>query len=146
MLMNRSARLYPPPDNHYHCARCHRQVWICSHCDRGNVYCGVRCSHSARSQSLRRAACKYQSTRGGGLCNAARQRRFRERQRQKVTHQGSQSVQLSASLLNRAGKSKNEAVPARFISTPVIYCRFCGCECEAFLRSGFLRHPIITRS
>ena len=37
--MQSSARLF-------NCARCRRQVVICSHCDRGNRYCGKRCAQS----------------------------------------------------------------------------------------------------
>ena len=40
----------------FNCARCHGQVVICSHCDRGNLYCGKRCSQAARRQSQREAA------------------------------------------------------------------------------------------
>jgi hypothetical protein len=46
--MQSSARLF-------NCARCQRQVVICSHCDRGNIYCAKRCSQSARPQSRREA-------------------------------------------------------------------------------------------
>ena len=44
--MQSSARLF-------NCARCRCQVVICSHCDRGNIYCGKRCSETARRQSQR---------------------------------------------------------------------------------------------
>ena len=44
--MQSSARLF-------NCARCRCQVVICSHCDRGNLYCGKRCSQAARRQSVR---------------------------------------------------------------------------------------------
>ncbi len=42
------------------CARCRRQVVICSHCDRGNRYCGPSCAHSARRHAQREAAQRYQ--------------------------------------------------------------------------------------
>ena len=45
--MQSSARLF-------NCARCRCQVVICSHCDRGNIYCGKRCSQTARRQSRRK--------------------------------------------------------------------------------------------
>jgi hypothetical protein len=73
----------------FNCARCQRQVVICSHCDRGNIYCGKRCSQSARRQSRREASRRYQRTRRGRFAHAARQRRYRQRRRAKVTHQGS---------------------------------------------------------
>ena len=42
------------PDG-FSCARCRRQVLICSRCDRGQHYCGARCSGLARRESLRGA-------------------------------------------------------------------------------------------
>ena len=46
--METSARLF-------HCARCGRQVRICSRCDRGNRYCGSDCARAARADSVRAA-------------------------------------------------------------------------------------------
>jgi TPP-dependent pyruvate/acetoin dehydrogenase alpha subunit len=83
--MNPSARLF-------HCARCHCQVILCRHCDRGNVYCANGCADYARTTSLRRAAIRYRATRRGRHSNADRQRRFRARQQEKVTHQGSPPI------------------------------------------------------
>ena len=83
--MQNSSRLY-------HCCRCHAQVIICSHCDRGQRYCTGGCSADARASSLKRASKKYLSTRAGRFNNAARQARFRERKKQKVTHHGSSPV------------------------------------------------------
>jgi len=75
--MQSSARLF-------NCARCRCQVVICSYCDRGNIYCGKRCSETARRQSRREASGRYQKTRRGRLSHAERQRRYRQRRRQKV--------------------------------------------------------------
>ena len=58
------------------CARCRRQVLICSRCDRGQRYCGARCSGPARRESLRAAGRRYQQTRRGRHCHAERQRRY----------------------------------------------------------------------
>jgi hypothetical protein len=58
--MHNSARLF-------NCARCRRQVAICSHCDRGNIYCDKRCSQAARRRSCRQAGKRYQKTRRGRL-------------------------------------------------------------------------------
>ena len=59
------------------CARCKRQVLICSRCDRGQQYCGARCSGLARGESLRAAGRRYQQSRCGRHCHAERQRRWR---------------------------------------------------------------------
>lgn len=138
MPMKPSARLF-------HCARCHRQVWICSHCDYGNRYCGSNCSQPARRESLGRARGKYQSSRKGRAANANRQARFRQRQREqnkKVTHQGSTVIALCDSLrrsLTLASKSRSEQAIAPTIG---IYCHVCGCDCDPFMRRHFLRPPI----
>lgn len=70
----------------FNCARCHRQVRICSHCDRGNRYCSPQCSYQARRDSLRRAGAGYQQTDQGKINHAARQQNYLIR---KMTHQGS---------------------------------------------------------
>ena len=85
------------------CARCRRQVLICSRCDRGQHYCGARCSGLARRESLRGAGRRYQHSRRGRHCHAERQRRYRRRCREgacthKVTHHGSAGAPCDAEL------------------------------------------------
>jgi hypothetical protein len=70
------------------CALCQRQLWVCGRCDHGQRYCAEPCAAEARRQSVRAAGQRYQKTFGGRLQHARRQSRWRERQRQKVTHQG----------------------------------------------------------
>ena len=106
--MCRSAR-------HYYCCHCQAQVIICSSCDPGHRYCTQGCAAIARSDSLQRAGKKYQLTRAGRFNNADRQQRYRERQKQKVTHRGSLPM-LSHDLLKnkRMGPEKvNNRVPVR---------------------------------
>ena len=90
--MTRSARLFL-------CARCRDQVVLCSHCDRGQVYCSRACSVASRHERRRHAAQLYQDSRGGRLKHAARAACWRARRRSlrqasaggdvnKVTHQG----------------------------------------------------------
>ena len=73
----------------YLCARCRRQVVICSPCDRGHRYCGAGCARTARAESLHAGGQRYQNTHRGRHRHAERQRRYRQRQSKKVTHQGS---------------------------------------------------------
>jgi hypothetical protein len=73
----------------YSCRRCARQVRICAGCDRGNRYCAQGCAQICRQQTQRRASRRYQQSYRGALKHAARQRAWRRRQPQKVTHQGS---------------------------------------------------------
>ena len=128
--MDPSARLY-------HCARCHHQVIICSHCDRGNIYCTHGCAKTVRRISVRAAGKRYQQTHRGRLMHAARQRRYRLNT-QKVTHHGSpeQSPRdlLPASLSAPQTASKPHRKP-----TETLRCHHCQRECGSLLRRGPLR-------
>jgi hypothetical protein len=128
------------PARLFHCARCHRQVVICSRCDRGQIYCGADCAQSARRESLRQAGRRYQGSRRGRHRHAERQRRYRRRG-QEVTHQGSPPLARDASL-----RADSEVTVA--ISTPLspaqapeagLRCGFCARLCGRFVRRGFLR-------
>jgi hypothetical protein len=70
------------------CRGCRVQVLICSHCDRGHVYCAEACAQKARRQSQRESGRRYQMSRRGRINHAARARRYRAR-KNNVTHQGS---------------------------------------------------------
>ena len=121
----------------FNCARCRAQVVICSHCDRGNLYCGKWCSQSARRESVRAAGKRFQRSRRGCFAHAERQRRYRQRRRQKVTHQGS-----PAGLPNETLAAESRTSPER-IEVPAavdgedIRCQLCGRPCSAFVRQGF---------
>ena len=133
--MQSSARLF-------NCARCRCQVLICSHCDRGNVYCGKRSSETARRQSQRGAARRYQKTRRGGFAHAERQRRYRQRRRQKVTHQGSPPVTADETLPAESRTSARRSEEPTAVPAEGIRCHLCGRVCSHFLRQSFLRrHP-----
>jgi len=125
--MERSARLF-------NCAHCHRQVIICSCCDRNNIYCCAECSRIARHQTLLYAGRRYQNSKIGRHKHADRQRRYRQRIN-KVTHHTSPALPNNdlLSLWTNEQKSKPEESV-----TGIIRCHFCG-KCSApFLRSGFL--------
>lgn len=129
--MDHSGRLF-------NCARCRTQVIICSDCDRNNIYCGKQCAKIARYQSLQAAGQRYQQSRHGQLKHADRQRRYRERQIEKVTHHSS-SVLPSNDLLS-PGQNRQVACSMQ----PIIHglcCHFCKRLGIEFLRTGFLRHP-----
>lgn len=120
----------------YFCSRCHIQVIICSHCDRGQRYCTGKCRHEARSESAQRASKKYQSTRECRFKNAARQQCFRNRRSQKVTHQGSPSIRHNDLL--RICLPKTKKTPKPSFSGSTIHCHYCGAVCDPFLRLDFL--------
>ena len=78
------------------CARCGRQVRICSDCDRGNFYCSEECAAIRRGASLREAGQRYQRTPKGARNHALRQGAYRVRLREEVTHQGSDEAPVAA--------------------------------------------------
>ena len=132
----------------YSCCRCHTQVIICSHCDRGQRYCAGDCRHKARLESTTRATKKYQQSRAGQFNNADRQHRFRQRQKQKVTHQGSARKPLHGLLKTRLTEIKKTQKPS--FSGSTCHCHYCGADCEPFLRLDFLNSsrckPLFRRS
>jgi hypothetical protein len=124
----------------FQCARCRRQVVICSHCDRGNRYCGKRCAQTARRQSQREAGRRYQRKRRGRFAHADRQRRYRQRHRAKVTHQGSRPLRLDDRLPVTSRMSECLGAPADAGADS--RCHLCGRCCSPFVRQGFLhRRP-----
>ena len=92
--------LMPEPSaRRFVCERCRAPVLVCSHCDRGQIYCAGGCAVTVRGERQRAAAHRYQCSRRGRFKHAARTRRWRERQAvlaslaattaaQSVTHQG----------------------------------------------------------
>lgn len=129
LSMCRSARLY-------HCCRCHAQVIICSTCDRGQRYCTQGCAALARLASQRSAGKKYQSSRVGRFHNAARQKRFRDRHKQKVTHQGSPRL-ASHDVLKRKRDGLERAENIDSVDGD-LHCHRCGAVCIPFLRRDFI--------
>jgi hypothetical protein len=138
--MQSSARLF-------NCARCRCQVLICSLCDRGNLYCGARCSRAARRQSARAATARYQRSRRGRFAHAERQRRYRRRRKHNVTHQGSPPRLSDETLAAESRASvRRTALPATDRADR-IRCHLCGRVCVSFVRHSFLgrcpaREPI----
>jgi hypothetical protein len=97
------------PARRFLCARCRAPALVCSHCDRGQIYCAWDCAAVVRQQSQRDASRRYQGSLRGRFKHAARTRRWRERQAvlamsqansgsQSVTHQGSPAPALDAVL------------------------------------------------
>jgi len=122
------------------CSLFHEQVIICTHCDRGNIYCGFSCSFTARKRSLREAGIRYQNSIKGRLNHASRQRRYMQRLRDfrnKMTHQGSrETIQdgLLCSVKNKATKADEKQINA------TITCYLCHATVSSLLRSRFLRY------
>jgi hypothetical protein len=123
----------------FKCARCFKQVIICSRCDRGQRYCSPDCSETARNHSQRAASHRYQQSREGRIKHALRMRLYRLR-KQIVTHQGSQPlVPYGLLQTNSADTRKSDAAPFQSVVTRRIQCHFCGCHCSEFVRLDFLQ-------
>lgn len=122
------------------CALCYEQTIICTHCDRGNIYCGFFCSFTARKSALREAGLRYQRSIKGRLNHALRQRRYMQRQRDfknKMTHQGSRETTsdgLLPSVKNKAIKTGKEQIKGS------ITCCLCYAPVSPLFRSRFLRY------
>jgi len=131
--MDNTARLYL-------CARCRCQVMLCSHCDRGNRYCGSSCADQARRASIQAAGSRYQQSRRGRECHAERQRRYRARQ-QKVTHQGTPLPHANVPLApsKTTASTTHEAVSE-------VFCHRCKRVCSPFLRRNFLHQSSSRRA
>ena len=137
--MEKDARLFS-------CAHCYQQRMICSCCDRGNIYCSPECSQSARKEWVRSAGRRYQNTHRGKHKHAARQRRYRQCQKEssfakamedkKVTHQGS-PVSLANDLLSP--ELTKPTIDLMAETTSQIRCHFCHKRCSDFVRLGFMR-------
>lgn len=131
MPMCESARLF-------NCLRCNAPVVICRRCDRGQRYCLSACRIQARQDSRKRASQKYAKSRKGRLNNAERQKRFRQRQRNKVTHQGSCLVVPHVEVVKPQQPPK-KTVKMRY-SLSSNRCHLCGRVCSPFFRRDFLHH------
>lgn len=139
MQMCDSARLY-------NCARCQRQVIICNHCDRGNIYCSGGCSEQSRHKKQQEAAQRYQSSHKGRQRHAQRQCQYRQRlqqsrqwRKEKVTHQGSPEKTLCDSITTGLKTEIPRSVSPFIPKKEGMICHFCGVQCDGYLRWDFLQ-------
>ncbi len=143
----------------YSCGRCAKQVRICGDCDRGNRYCAGGCAPIRRRESLRRATERYQQSYRGACNHAARQRAWRQRHVQKVTHQGSLATVVALIVVSNSTpaqgiyadtapvKSQPHTAalradarwPIQHTALSAPRCYFCGCVLSHFARLGPLR-------
>jgi hypothetical protein len=120
------------------CARCRSQVFVCTRCDRGNVYCPGTCALEARRARQREARRRYQATARGRAMHAARNRRYRARSRC-VTHQGPSNNHKAGTLVAsdiHVALSK-PPVGAKWLSQPI--CHHCRRSASPFVRRSPLR-------
>lgn len=128
----------------YNCRRCGVQVRICSRCDHGNIYCASECARIRRRESVRRAGARYQRGRRGAHRHAARQRTWRTRRRQKVTHQGCPSGALYGSVSEKPittleptdAERRSDAPTSLRTHDDVCRCSFCRAQLPRWTRPG----------
>ena len=119
----------------YNCMLCHKQTIICSYCDRGQIYCSLNCAFNARKQSQKLAAIRYQNTFRGKILHAARQAKYRQKQKI-VTHQGSLALSQYAQM--NLHKNKTEEIKNQHDAVPFVCC-VCQKPVSNWLRHSFLR-------
>ena len=125
--MNNIARIF-------NCARCWCQTIICTHCDRGNIYCGSICARESRTKNHRISNQIYQKTFRGKQKHALRQSHYRQRQKEKakkVTDMGSANTPLH-DLLPTATNENKKTISEK------MHCHFCGKNVSRYLRNDYL--------
>jgi hypothetical protein len=120
------------------CQGCRVQVLICSHCDRGHMYCIEGCAQQARRQSQREAGRRYQTSRHGRINHAARARRHRVR-KNNVTHQGSAADRSDGLLPEDQAVAMAEQSSRDGAGRPRWHCHYCGRCCPQLVRRDFLQ-------
>ena len=122
------------------CQWCQEATTICRKCDRGNQYCSDECTTTGRRASKLHATLKYQETRDGRLHHAARQHRYRERQRQKVTRQGSRPQSRPGRRKNVSREALAAAMEAALRQVDATCCH-CGGIFHDGVRRGYVHQP-----
>jgi hypothetical protein len=126
------------PGRLFLCLACRAQVLICSHCDRGHVYCAKGCAQQARRRSLREAGHRYQASRRGRIKHAERARRYRAR-KNTVTHQGSPPDRTEALLAETPATITMEEATTSKSDRQRWHCDCCGQPCPDLVRRDFLQ-------
>ena len=115
---------------------------ICRHCDRGNIYCADGCAQKARDEKQKAASKRYQDSIRGRHCHARRQRQYRQRQQEKVTHQGSGQLAAYDLLLDEPKVLIRQIEPLNPPEKSLYTGHFCGRHCGKHLRFSFLQQQI----
>jgi hypothetical protein len=124
------------------CVSCRAQVLVCSHCDHGQIYCAGTCAQVARHNAQRAAGRRYQTSYRGRIKHAARNSRYRARQKI-VTHQGSpprsQNDDVPLTANHRAAASRDVVMQSQAPGPEYSCCHWCEHRWARAVRIGFLR-------
>ncbi len=114
---------------------CRVLFFICSYCDRGQVYCSQTCRRPARDQQRRAANRRHQQTRGGRLAHSRRQYAYRLR------HTRACYQRCENKVTDHSSQAQLRVRPSRRVSSlywlttifsllrpnrGLVVCRFCG--------------------
>ncbi len=114
---------------------CRVLFFICSYCDRGQVYCSQTCRQPARDQQRRAANRRHRQTLSGRLAHSRRQHTYRLRRPGACYQRGENKV------TDHSSQAQWRVRPSRRVSSfylrttifsllrpnrGVVVCRFCG--------------------
>ena len=131
------------------CKNCSIQCFICSTCDRSNIYC-KNCAPECKEHSNKNARKKYRQSEHGKNTRNIGSKRYREKKiNDRVGHQGSTSQELLAMPLEAGISSAKKIQGAncenqnQFSNLPTlqkgekgpIICAFCQCVCLPFSKT-----------
>ncbi len=128
----------------YSCLCCHSIIIICCRCDRGNRYC-KHCAPIMSLKARQRAGKRYQSTYQGRINHAARQKRYRERLKQKVTHKGSKVISLCDLLIEKRKSFTTKIKIETKANSYNVFCHCCDKICSPFFRHDSLGNSKLGR-
>jgi hypothetical protein len=120
------------------CGRCRTQVLVCRRCDRGQIYCIGNCAKEARRDNQRESRRRYQATPRGRAMHAARNRRYRARQR-RVTDHGFNNECKAAPLLGSQVDGVLSEPPSSGKFPGQWLCHHCRRSASLFARLSALR-------
>ena len=130
------------PPRFFSCAKCRGHAFVCSRCDRGQIYCARGCAGEARRAKQREAKRRYQRTLRGRRKHAARMVCYRAR-RNKVTHHGSPqrppSDVFSSDLATVENEETSSGEPVAGDRPAARRGHWCACRCPDRVRHEFLR-------
>lgn len=122
------------------CHWCFEVIEVCSACDHGRRYCGEGCAKAARDTYKLKAGLAYQQTFEGRLRHAARQQRYRERLKQKVTRQCRRAVAV-ARIREEANRQRVARAVEAALAKEWTVCHRCKRTCRGPGRRGYRHSP-----
>ena len=115
------------------CGWCEALVVVCQSCDHGKRYCSTGCSWKAREACLKRAGARYQQSFKGKEKHAARQAAYRNRKKEKVTHQSFPAGGAPV-IVVQAEQGTNLPLTRQPETSTPLHCDTCRRKCDFVVR------------